>query len=183
MCDRLSGQPNGPGRDRSCDAAAVTEPDRPDTGGVPALSRRTVLAVPWLAGAVALVGCTEAEGPDASSTAPDSTTSAVRRPELDAVLLRELALLDWAESLTLSEAQRVLGAHVDALRAAGALGALDGAPTGPRTAAAFVRALDLAADQTQRAVTEPESGSDAALLASIAASDAALAASLRGTRG
>lgn len=146
------------------------------------LPRRTVLAWPFLAGVAVLTGCTDGGGP--STVEPTATLSTALHPELDEALMRELALLDWAGALTVLEAQQVLTTHVDALRDAGALGALDGEPAeGRGRLQRFVVALDAAADTTQRAVIAPDSGADAALLASVAAGDAALAASLRGTDG
>jgi len=167
---------------RPCHAAAVTAAIATGDPAASGLTRRAVLTLPVLAGVAVLAGCTD--GDSQSTVKPTASDSTALHPELDEALTRELALLDWAGALALVEAQQVLSTHVDALREGGALGALDGEPAqGRGRLRRFVEALDAAADQTQRTVTEPESGSDAALLATIAASDAALAASLRGSRG
>ncbi|MFZ0325413.1 MAG: hypothetical protein WAN48_14940 [Actinomycetes bacterium] len=156
----------------------------PDAEGASGPSRRLVLTVPLLAGVGALTSCTGSSRAG-SSTSPSASvsTSPPMDLQLENTLMFEVTLLDWATSLRLIESQQVLGAHVDALRAAGATGALDGAPAAARTKAGFVRALDAAADRTQQSAVRAGSGSTASLLASIAASDAALAASLRPALG
>jgi len=170
---------------RACDAARVEQPW--------AVSRRRLLGLGAAAAGALLTGCTGQLGNDTATPTGASASAEPRDPTLLAALTRETLLLDQAAGLGLAGATAVLTVHVASLeRAVDSSGLSVGPSSSASTAipddagssaarSRLVGGLASAADLTQRDVPTATSGEAAALLAAVAASDAALAASLGST--
>jgi hypothetical protein len=145
------------------------------------LTRRALLRLPLTAGAVAALGACTADG----GPLPDPQVR-VDVAAVQAALATERTLLSAATRLPDAEATTVLRRHVDLLEstlpapAPGPTPRGSGAPTaGLVTEAALAAGLSGAADSHLAALPDV-SGAVARMLASIAASDRALAAWTRG---